>query len=47
MLVDRHCHLDFPEFAPDLEAVVVTAENDVLVSSGLRDRLIVRRPPTR
>ena len=22
MLVDSHCHLDFPEFAPDLEAVI-------------------------
>ena len=25
MLVDSHCHLDFPEFAPDLEAVVARA----------------------
>ena len=22
MLVDSHCHLDFPDFAPDLDAVV-------------------------
>ena len=22
MLVDSHCHLDFPDFAPELEAVV-------------------------
>jgi TatD DNase family protein len=22
MLVDSHCHLDFPEFAPELDAVV-------------------------
>lgn len=26
MLVDSHCHLDFPEFAPELEAVVVRAQ---------------------
>ncbi|MBM3951340.1 MAG: TatD family deoxyribonuclease [Rhodospirillales bacterium] len=25
MLVDSHCHLDFPEFAPDLDAVVARA----------------------
>ncbi len=25
MLVDSHCHLDFPEFAPQLEAVVARA----------------------
>lgn len=25
MLVDSHCHLDFPEFAPELEAVVSRA----------------------
>lgn len=34
------------ERLPDVEAVIVTAENEVLVSTGLRDRLIVRRPPT-
>jgi TatD DNase family protein len=26
MLVDSHCHLDFPEFAPELDAVVSRAE---------------------
>ena len=26
MLVDSHCHLDFPEFAEDLEAIVARAE---------------------
>src|ERR1043166_9373410 len=26
MLVDSHCHLDFPEFAPELDAVVARAE---------------------
>ena len=34
------------ERLPDVEAVIVTAENQVLVSTGLRDRLVVRRPPT-
>ena len=27
MLVDSHCHLDFPEFAPDLDAVVGRARD--------------------
>src|SRR5882724_11559314 len=26
MLVDSHCHLDFPDFAPELDAVVARAE---------------------
>jgi TatD DNase family protein len=26
MLVDSHCHLDFPDFAPELDAVVVRAQ---------------------
>src|SRR5687768_16217279 len=26
MLVDSHCHLDFPDFAPELDAVVRRAE---------------------
>src|ERR1043166_6498286 len=26
MLVDSHCHLDFPDFAPELEGVVARAE---------------------
>jgi len=26
MLVDSHCHLDFPDFAPDLDAIVARAE---------------------
>src|SRR5215831_4936118 len=25
MLVDSHCHLDFPDFAPDLDAIVARA----------------------
>ena len=27
MLVDSHCHLDFPEFAPELEAVLARARH--------------------
>lgn len=34
------------ERLPGVEAVIVTAQNDVLVSSGLRSRLMVLRPPT-
>ena len=26
MLVDSHCHLDFPDFAEDLDALVARAE---------------------
>jgi thiamine biosynthesis lipoprotein len=34
------------ESLPDVEAVIVTADNDVRVSSGLKDRLKIERPPT-
>ncbi len=27
MLIDTHCHLDFPDFEPDLDAVLKNAEN--------------------
>ncbi len=39
MLVDSHCHLDFPEFAPELDAVVSRARDagvGVCVSIGTR-----------
>jgi TatD DNase family protein len=41
MLVDSHCHLDFPEFAPGLEAVLVRARNAgvrhfLTISTGLK-----------
>ena len=34
------------ERLPDVEGVIVTAENEVLVSSGLKDRLRILSPPT-
>lgn len=34
------------EQAPDVEGVIVTAKNEVLISSGLRDRVDVRGSPT-
>jgi thiamine biosynthesis lipoprotein len=34
------------ESLPDVEAVIVTAENEVRVSAGLRGRLTIERPPT-
>ena len=39
MLVDSHCHLDFPEFAPQLDAVVARAKDagvGVCVTIGTR-----------
>jgi TatD DNase family protein len=41
MLVDSHCHLDFPEFAPELEAVLLRARNAgvrhfLTISTGLK-----------
>ena len=34
------------ERLPNVEGVIVTARNEVLVSSGLRGRLVVLQPPT-
>jgi len=34
------------ERIPDLEAVIVTAKNEVLVSSGLKERFVLLHPPT-
>ncbi len=34
------------ERLPDVEAVIVTADNRVLISSGLTDRVNLERPPT-
>lgn len=34
------------ERLPEVEGVIVTSSNEVLVSSGLRDRLVIRHPPS-
>ena len=34
------------ERIPHLEAVIVDAKNEVLVSSGLKDRFVLLAPPT-
>jgi thiamine biosynthesis lipoprotein len=34
------------EQLPDVEGVIVTADNDVLISSGLKNRIELLRPPT-
>ena len=34
------------ERMPKVQAVVVTAKNDVMVSKGLRDRFVLLHPPT-
>src|SRR3954469_11151453 len=36
MLVDSHCHLDFPEFAPELESVLARAR-----AAGVRHFLTI------
>jgi TatD DNase family protein len=39
MLVDSHCHLDFPEFAPELDAVIKRAQDagvEICVTIGTR-----------
>jgi TatD DNase family protein len=39
MLVDSHCHLDFPDFAPELDAVMARAREaqvGLCVSIGTR-----------
>ena len=38
--------MELVEQLPDVEAVIVSAENEVLVSSGLRDRIRILHPPT-
>jgi len=47
MLVDSHCHLDFPEFAPELDAVLDRARGDGLghfltIGTSLKHFLAVR-----
>jgi TatD DNase family protein len=48
MLVDSHCHLDFPDFAPELEQVLVRARaagvgHFLTISTGLERFADVRR----
>jgi TatD DNase family protein len=47
MLVDSHCHLDFPEFAPELEGVLQRARNAgvghfLTIATGLKRFAAVR-----
>ena len=47
MLVDSHCHLDFPEFAPELDAVLARARNAgvghfLTIGTGLKRFAAVR-----
>jgi len=34
------------ERLPDVEGVIVTSDNEVLISSGLKGRVEILRPPT-
>jgi hypothetical protein len=34
------------ESLPDVEAIIVTADNEVRMSKGLQGRLRIERPPT-
>jgi hypothetical protein len=34
------------ERLPDVEGVIVSSKNEVLVSSGLKDKLAILAPPT-
>jgi len=40
MLIDSHAHLDFPDFAEDLEEVVARAQKAV---AGMRDILLLEK----
>src|SRR5256885_6047552 len=47
MLVDSHCHLDFPEFAPELDGVLARARNAgvghfLTIATGLKRFAAVR-----
>jgi FAD:protein FMN transferase len=45
-ILGPHAGMELVERLPDVEAVIVSADNDVLVSSGLRDRIHIVHPPT-
>ena len=45
-IMGPHAGMELVERLPDVEAVIVSTQNEVLVSSGLRDRLRLLRSPT-
>jgi thiamine biosynthesis lipoprotein len=45
-ILGAHAGMDLVERLPDVEGVIVSAQNEVLISSGLRDRLHLTRAPT-
>jgi thiamine biosynthesis lipoprotein len=45
-ILGPHAGMDLVERLPDVEAVIVSADNEVLISSGLRDRVQILHPPT-
>jgi thiamine biosynthesis lipoprotein len=45
-ILGPHAGMELVERLPDVEAVIVSADNEVLVSSGLRGRLQMIHPPT-
>ena len=45
-IMGAHKGMELIERLPDVEAVIVSADNDVLISSGLRGRVDVIRAPT-
>ena len=46
-LLGPQAGMELVERLPDVEAVIVTAANDVLISSGLRDCVRILHAPTR
>jgi Tat protein secretion system quality control protein TatD with DNase activity len=44
MLVDSHCHLDFPDFAEDLDGIVARAETSN--RRAVSERLLLGRHPS-
>jgi thiamine biosynthesis lipoprotein len=46
-ILGPHAGMELVERLADVEAVIVSAENEVLISSGLRDRVHIVHAPTR
>lgn len=46
-ILGPHAGMELVEQLPDVEAVIVSADNEVLVSSGLRERIHLVHPPRR